>query len=95
MLEKKIEQYFKRVVEGMGGTAFKWASPGYVGVADRIAVLPNGVVWFVELKSPTGRLSALQVAFAEKMALLGQKYVCLKSIEDVDTWSLGVTNNKL
>jgi hypothetical protein len=94
MLERKIEQHFRKLVASMGGIAFKWVSPGYKGVADRIAILPNGVVWLVELKAPKGRLSALQQDFAEKMLARGQNYACLKSIEEVDQWHYEITNKK-
>ena len=59
-------------------------SPGRVGVADRIVLLPGGVVWFVELKSSTGRLSPLQKIFAADMARMGMQYSVLRSKEEVD-----------
>ena len=34
---------------------------------DRIACMPNGETWFIELKKAGGRLSALQRIFADEM----------------------------
>jgi len=68
----------------LGGKAYKWVSPAHIGVADRIVVLPGGVVWFVEVKAAKGRLSPLQKLFAADMARLGQQYTCVWSKEDVD-----------
>lgn len=60
MKESQLEQYLKREVDKLGGLSFKWVSPSLRGVPDRIVILPNGSVEFVELKTETGRLSKLQ-----------------------------------
>jgi streptogramin lyase len=86
MLEKQIEAYLVKRVREHGGVAYKFVSPAHRGVADRLVVLPRGVVWFVELKTAGGKLSPLQQIFADEMARLGQNYVCLWSKEDVDQW---------
>ena len=75
-----------RLVEKVGGKAYKFVSPGRAGVADRLVVLPGGRVWFVELKVAGGRMSALQQVFAEDMARLGQRYTVLWTKEQVDAW---------
>jgi len=86
MKEKIVENHFVWAVERIGGKTWKFTSPGRKGVADRIACLPDGSTWFVELKTKGGRLSALQKMFADDMTLLGQRYVCLWTIEQVDKW---------
>lgn len=60
MLEKDIESFLVRKVREMGGTAYKFVSPGNTGVPDRIVVLPGGRIIFVELKTEKGRPSVLQ-----------------------------------
>jgi len=86
MTEKEIETYFVKRVKALGGFAYKFRSVSQRGVADRIACLPNGETWFVELKKPGGRLSELQRAFAEEMDVTNQHYAVLWSKEDVDAW---------
>lgn len=87
-LEKEIENLLVWHVERMGGKAYKFASPGHRGVADRIVCLPDGSTWFVELKRPKGgRLSPLQQIFAGEMLMLNQKYACLWSVKDVEAWA--------
>jgi hypothetical protein len=54
LLERDIERYLVRRTIEHGGVAYKWVSPGRAGVADRIVLLPGGVVWFVELKTVKG-----------------------------------------
>ena len=85
-MEKHIETHLVKRVAACGGMAYKFVSPAHRGVADRVVCLPDGVVWFVELKAPGGRLSPLQKVFADDMARLGQRYVCLWSKDDVDAW---------
>ena len=87
-LERDIERHLVRRAREHGGVAYKWVSPGHVGVADRIVCLPGGRVWFVELKTATGRLSPLQKIFAADMARMGMRYAVLRSKEDVDQWFL-------
>ena len=86
-MEKEIENYFVWTVERKGGRTYKFTSPSRRGVADRIACLPDGNTWFVELKTKGGRLSELQKLFANEMALLKQKYACLWTKEQIDAWA--------
>ena len=85
--EIEIEEYFFWAVSSIGGKAYKFKSISQCGVTDRIACLPNGDTWFVEIKRPKGGyLSPLQELFAEEMKLLCQKYACLWTKEDVMQW---------
>ena len=95
LLERDIERYLVRRTIEHGGVAYKWVSPGRVGVADRIVLLPGGVVWFVELKTVRGRLSAWQKLFATEMARLGMNYIVIRSKEEVDQWLLMRSNKCL
>ena len=58
--------------------------------ADRLVVLPGGVVWFVEVKKVGGRMSTLQELFKRDMLSLGQNYMTLWDMDDVDTFIKGV-----
>ena len=76
MRENEIERYFVWAVQSLGGVTYKFKSPTQRGVADRIACMPNGDTWFVELKTKGGRLAPLQKLFATDMERLRQFYVC-------------------
>ena len=60
MTEKAIEKKMQKMVCGRGGLTRKFVSPNAPGVPDRIVITPAGVVWFVELKTISGRLTPLQ-----------------------------------
>ena len=85
-MEKQVEAYLVKRIKALGGMAYKFTSPAHRGVSDRIVCLPDGQTWFVELKTEGGRLSALQKVFAEDMAKMKQKYVCLWNKEQIDEW---------
>lgn len=86
MKESEVEQYFVWAVLSLGGISYKFKSPNQRGVADRIACLPNGDTWFVELKTKGGRLSELQKLYANNMNKLNQKYAVLWNKEQIDVW---------
>lgn len=94
MRESEIERYFVWAVERLGGRTFKFVSPNQRGVSDRIACLPDGATWFVELKTKGGRLSDLQRIFAGEMKRLNQNYACLWTKEQVDQWVLNLDRTK-
>ena len=72
MREKDIEKYLRDQVRPIGGKAYKFVSPGNDGVPDRIVIFPGRQPVFVELKTDTGRLTALQKVQIDRLRSLGQ-----------------------
>lgn len=60
MLEKEIERRMCELIKQRGGLTYKFTSPNNPGVPDRLVITPDGVVWFVELKTEIGRLANIQ-----------------------------------
>lgn len=83
MLEKEVEKFLVREVKKIGGVSFKFISPGNAGVPDRIVMLPNGKVVFVELKTDKGKLTKLQEVQIKKISNLGADARVLRGIEGV------------
>ena len=54
-----------------GGRTYKWVSPGNAGVPDRIVVLPGRPPVFIELKTESGTLTALQKVQIRRLKALG------------------------
>lgn len=84
MLEKDIEEKFRKGVKCIGGRAYKWVSPGNAGVPDRIVVLPGRPPIFVELKSETGRLRPQQKAQIKRLRELGQDVRVLYGLQQIE-----------
>ena len=72
MREKEIEKILVLEVKKLGGRAYKWISPGNDGVPDRIVIFPGRQPVVVELKTDTGRLTALQKVQIDRLRSLGQ-----------------------
>lgn len=83
ILEKTIESYFKKKAKSAGGLSFKWSSPSHRGVPDQILFI-NREVWFIEMKRPGGKLTALQEHVGKQILSYGQNYCVLSSKDDVD-----------
>lgn len=71
MREKTIEQKFRVAVKAAGGLALKFASPGFDGVPDRLALLPDGKMAFVEVKAPGEKPRPLQLSRHRLLRRLG------------------------
>ncbi len=72
MREKDIEKVLVDEVKKLGGRAYKWVSPGNAGVPDRIVIFPDREPVFVELKTDTGTLTAIQKVQIDRLQALGQ-----------------------
>ncbi len=68
----------------LGGVAYKFVSPGNAGVPDRICVMPEGLVYFVEVKKPGGCLSQKQYNQIIRMKKLAHKVEIVHDYEAVD-----------
>lgn len=86
MSEKDIERRLAQGVKKLGGKAYKFVSPGNVGVPDRLIVLPGGVVLFAELKASDGRLSPNQRLQMRELTQMGAHVFVLWDAEDVDVF---------
>ena len=73
MKESELERILVEEVRKEGGRAYKWTSPGNDGVPDRIVIFPDGEIYFVELKTDTGRVSPQQKIQLNRLNGLGQK----------------------
>ena len=83
MLEKDVERLLVKGIKELGGVAYKFVSPGNSGVPDRVVVLPDGRVIFVELKTTTGKLSAIQTRQIVRLEQLGCEVRVLYGVEEV------------
>ena len=83
MREQKIEQALVEAVKKSGGRCWKFVSPGQAGVPDRIVMLPEGVLAFVELKAPGKKPRPLQLVRHRELAALGFKVYVIDSLEQI------------
>lgn len=83
MLEKTIENKLALAVKKAGGIAVKFVSPSFAGMPDRLVLLPDGVIAFVELKAPSKKPRPLQEARHRLLRRLGFKVYVIDSEEQI------------
>lgn len=81
--ENKVERYLDDEVKSVGGITRKWESRNYAGVPDRIVIF-KGQVWFVEVKTVTGKLSVRQKREQAELAANGANVITVFGKNDVD-----------
>lgn len=83
MREKAIEKKLVQAVIVAGGIAPKFVSPGYDGMPDRIVLLPNGRIGFVEVKATDGEVRPLQLSRHKMLKRLGFQVYILDNTEQI------------
>ena len=83
MREKFVEQKLVKAVKERGGLAPKFTSPGFDGFPDRIVLLPNGRMAFVEMKAPGQKPRPLQQLRIRQLKALGFRVYVVDGIEEI------------
>ncbi|MBM7631115.1 VRR-NUC domain-containing protein [Geomicrobium sediminis] len=86
MRERDIENYLRDRIKKVGGIAYKFESPGNVGVPDRLILLPGGEVHFIELKAPGRKPTKNQTHQHKRFERLGSIVHVIDSKQGVDEW---------
>lgn len=77
MSEKFTEHKLTVAVKGIGGIAPKLVSPGFSGMPDRLVLLPDKHLAFVEVKAPGKQMRPLQVKRKRQLEALGFSVYCI------------------
>ena len=94
MLESEVEKKLcEKVKKELKGRAFKFVSPGFNGVPDRIVLVPMGRIWFVETKAPGKKLRKLQRWVRGLIQELGFVVLRIDTIEKVEDFIRQVKEN--
>jgi len=83
MLEKDIEKQLVNETKRMRGLALKFTSPGFVGVPDRLVLLPGGKLAFVEVKREGEKPRPIQISRHKLLRKLGFKVYVLDSKKQI------------
>ena len=78
-----IEQQLVKAVKDIGGIALQIASPGFDGMPDRLILLPNRKIAFVEVKALGKTLRPLQEKRKRQLEALGFLVFCLDNLEQI------------
>lgn len=81
--ERQIEQRLVTETRKRGGMALKFVSPSFAGMPDRLILLPDGKMAFVEGKAPGQKPRPLQVKRHAMLRKLGFKVFVLDAASDI------------
>ena len=81
--EAKIEEKLVKAVKKAGGLCLKLASPGYVGVPDRIVLVAIGKIGFVEVKAPGKKPREIQLKRHRELRALGFNTYVLDDVNQI------------
>ena len=95
MREKQIEQKLVKAVKAMEGICPKLVSPGMDGMPDRMALLPGGLIGFVEVKAPGKKPRTLQLLRQRILSSLGFKVFILDGTEQIPGIINGIKGDEL
>ena len=84
MSESTIESHFRKRVKERGGHPYKFRSPQRRSVVDRIAVMPDGITIWVEVKAPGEEPRPDQLREHQRLRDLGHLVLVLDTKERVD-----------
>lgn len=84
MKESDIERHLAERIRKAGGLCLKIVSPGCVGIPDRLVILPGGETTWCELKTPKGKVSAVQLRMHTRLKELTQEVEILRSVEAIN-----------
>ena len=84
--EGRVQKYAKERFEDLGGLVRKLSYENRVGAPDLLAILPGGIVWFVEVKKDENtKPDPHQLREHERMRKRGANVFVVGSIKQVDT----------
>ena len=83
MREKQIEKKLAEEAKKHGGIALKFVSPNFDGVPDRLVLIPDGHIAFVELKAPGKKPRPLQLARHRLLRSMGFRVYVIDRIEQI------------
>lgn len=81
--EKQIEQRLSAAVKKSSGLALKFVSPSFAGMPDRLVLLPDEKMAFVEVKVLGKKPRPLQVKRHEMLRALGFQVFVLDCASDI------------
>ena len=81
--ERQIEQRLVTETRKRGGMALKFVSPSFAGMPDRLILLPDGKMAFVEVKATGQKPRPLQVKRHAMLRKLGFKVFVLDAASDI------------
>lgn len=82
--EKLIEKRLNAEIKSLGGWSLKLLCQFVTGLPDRLVLLPNGVIFFAEIKSTGKKPTAVQLLVHERIRQLGFRVEIIDSLKQLE-----------
>lgn len=82
--EKWLERQLVDIIKSLGGECLKLYTISVTGLPDRLALLPGGQTFFVEVKSQGQKPRAIQSWWHNKLRGLGFTVLIVDSVESLE-----------
>ena len=82
--ERYIDCRMLQLTHERGGLFYKFISANAPGVPDRILITPSGAVWFIELKSESGRLAKIQRWQIDRIKQRGANARVIRGLDEAE-----------
>jgi hypothetical protein len=82
--EKKVEPKLRKAVEKAGGECIKLSPAFFIGIPDRLVLLPGGRAVFVETKSGGKKPSKIQAYVHKRLRAIGFDVRVIDSTEGIN-----------
>jgi hypothetical protein len=82
--EKSTESYLRDEIKKRRGICIKMDPNRTVGIPDRLCILPSAM-FFVELKTPKGKLRAVQDALIKRLTAMSHTVHILRTKDEIDS----------
>jgi hypothetical protein len=92
MRERDIEGRLAKMVKELGGMCPKFVAPGFDGMPDRIVLMRDGHIGFVEVKTKGKVPRPLQSKRHQQLRALGYKVYVLDDPEDIPLILMDICN---
>lgn len=95
IIENDIETYLEKLVKAADGIYLKIPAVYMSGIPDRLVLLPEGKMAFVELKRPIGgKRAELQKYWQKKLSARGYLSVFVQTKEEADNLMRRLSSRK-
>jgi hypothetical protein len=81
--EKLLDRKLSAALKKLGGWSIKLLATHVTGLPDRLCLLPNGVLFFAEIKTTGKKPKPVQLSVHKKLRELGFKVVVIDKSEDI------------
>jgi hypothetical protein len=85
-MESRLQRKMMKAAEARGCRAVKMHVEGRAGWPDLLVICPGGRVGFVEVKTPTGRLSPMQGRVIGQLEDLGVPVTVARSVAEFEAF---------